>query len=356
MTKATAVLHTFSLPVALVFVLLLFFSGSLVNETDAAIVEDTITVGHHPIGVAVNANTNKVYVTNYESGFVSVIDGFTNKVENNVNVGIFPSDIAVNPNNGKVYVAHKVHVDTQGYSAVPIVSVIDGFTNNVENDDTIAASAIKAVNPNTNRIYATPLSTASSVSVMDGSTNRVIGNVMLDDKSSDIAVNPDTNRVYVISDGHDKISVVDGLTNKVLVSNIAAAYDNLISIAVNPDTNRVYATSLGSSPHPPLTANQGFELPVGLVLVIDGSTNRVISNVTVVSPSDIAVNPNTNRVYVSNSFSDSIYTIDGSTNRVIENNTITVGNFPQALSVNPNTNRIYAANSFSDTVSVIFDP
>ena len=59
---------------------------------------------------------------------------------------------------------------------------------------------------------------------------------------------------------------------------------------------------------------------------------------------------------MSNSFSDSIYTIDGSSNRVIESNAITVGNFPQALSVNPNTNRVYVANSFSDTVSVISDP
>ena len=355
MTKS-AVLCAFSLPIAFVFVLILFFSGFFMNEAEAAIVEGTIAVGHHPIGVAVNANTNKVYVTNYESGFVSVIDGFTNKIENNVKVGIFPSDIVVNPNNDKVYVAHKVHVDAPGYSAVSIVSVIDGFTNNIENDGTIAASAVKAVNPNTNRVYATPLSTAASVSVMDGSTNRVIDNVMLDNKSSDMAVNPNTNRIYVISEGHDKISVVDGLTNKVLASNIAPAYDNLMSIAVNPNTNRVYATSLGSSPHPPLTANPGFELPVGLVLVIDGSTNRVISNIPVVSPSDIAVNANTNRVYVSNSFSDSIYTIDGSTNRVIESNAITVGNFPQALSVNPNTNRVYVANSFSDTVSVIFDP
>ncbi len=90
-----------------------------------------------------------------------------------------------------------------------------------------------------------------------------------------------------------------------IASNIAPAYDNLMSIDVNPNTNRVYATSLGSSPHPPLTANPGFELPVGLVLVIDGSTNRVVSNIPVVSPSD-TVNANTNRVYASNSFSDSI--------------------------------------------------
>ena len=95
MTKS-AVLCAFSLPIAFVFVLILFFSGFFMNEAEAAIVEGTIAVGHHPIGVAVNANTNKVYVTNYESGFVSVIDGFTNKIENNVKVGIFPSDIVVN--------------------------------------------------------------------------------------------------------------------------------------------------------------------------------------------------------------------------------------------------------------------
>jgi YVTN family beta-propeller protein len=93
----------------------------------------SIPVGKYPYGIAVNPNTNTIYVANTNSNTVSVIDGKTNKVTSNLTVGMFPSGIAVNPNSGIVYVAD------QGSNSV---SVIDEYDSN-----DLIAGAIFHVNP-----------------------------------------------------------------------------------------------------------------------------------------------------------------------------------------------------------------
>ena len=65
----------------------------------------------------------------------------------------------------------------------------------------------------------------------------------------------------------------------------------------------------------------------------------------------MAVNPNTNRIYVTNDSSDNVSVIDGASNTVVA--TVAVGSYPHGVAVNPNTNRIYVANSVSNNVSVI---
>ncbi len=65
----------------------------------------------------------------------------------------------------------------------------------------------------------------------------------------------------------------------------------------------------------------------------------------------VAVNPNTNTIYIANWLSNNVSVINGNTNQVIA--TIPVGQCPQGVAVNPNTNTIYVANIDSNTVSVI---
>ncbi len=91
-------------------------------------------------------------------------------------------------------------------------------------------------------------------------------------------------------------------------------------IAVNPTTNRVYVTNDGDN----------------TVSVLDGSTNSVIATVPVgLCPQQVAVNPTTNRVYVSNAYDNTVSVIDGNANKVLS--TVTVGNYPYGVAVNPTT-------------------
>ena len=76
-----------------------------------------ISVGKNPFRVAVNPNTNLVYVVVIDGMHVSVIDGKTDRIVKNITVGVngssydintnkrVPWDIAINPNTNMLYVS-----------------------------------------------------------------------------------------------------------------------------------------------------------------------------------------------------------------------------------------------------------
>ena len=75
--------------------------------------------------------------------------------------------------------------------------------------------------------------------------------------------------------------------------------------------------------------------------VIDGATNNTTTVPVGTEPSAVAVNPNTNQIYVANPYSNNVTVIDGATNNTT---TVPVGTNPSAVAVNPVTNQIYVAN------------
>ena len=106
----------------------------------------TIAVGS-PNGVAVNPNTDIIYVASGYGESVSVISGRTNKVTATIPVGNGPVGVVVNPKTNTIYVANYL-----GHS----VSVISGRTNKVTATIRMGSRAqpgAVAVNPNTNTIY-----------------------------------------------------------------------------------------------------------------------------------------------------------------------------------------------------------
>ena len=75
---------------------------------------------------------------------------------------------------------------------------------------------------------------------------------------------------------------------------------------------------------------------------------------------DIAVNPTTNEIYVTNLGSNTVSKINSNTGNVTNirfetspNGTSPNGTSPNRIAINPETNKIYVANSGSNTVSVI---
>src|SRR5205814_346371 len=105
----------------------------------------TVTAGIFPQAAAVNPVTNQIYVANFGSNNVTVIDGATNAATTVTDAGANePVAVAVNPVSNKIYVVN---------TASRTVTVIDGATN--------ATTAVMvggnphgvAVNPTTNKIY-----------------------------------------------------------------------------------------------------------------------------------------------------------------------------------------------------------
>src|SRR3989475_10362705 len=70
-----------------------------------------------------------------------------------------------------------------------------------------------------------------------------------------------------------------------------------------------------------------------------------------ISPSGVAVNPSTGRIYVANRGDGTISVINSATKTVV--GTITVGDIPAELAVNPATNRLYLTYSDNSITTVI---
>ncbi|GEM_PF-3141458 len=153
--------------------------------------------------------------------------------------------------------------------------------------------------------------------------------------ASFIAVNPSTNKVYVAT-GSNSVTVIDGSTNK--VTSTISIPTGSGAIAVNPNTNKIYVASTQSS---------------DTLTVIDGSTNTVAATITLNSSSSVwagavAVNPATNKAYVDNANfrtgATSISIIDGSTNSVTGSISPAGSCTLSGMAINPVTNMLYGVD------------
>jgi YVTN family beta-propeller protein len=153
----------------------------------------------------------------------------------------------------------------------------------------------------------------------------------------DVVVNPITNKLYVAPSEVSLLLVVNATTNTV-VSNITIG-GRPNSLAVNPVTNTIYATS-------PNTEK---------VYVIDGETDEFVTEVPIGRGiADIAVdaseaNPG-GLIFVTNEKNISI--IDGLTNEVVRN--VKFGDYqPYGIALDPLSNRAYVTGSSNITVGIV---
>jgi YVTN family beta-propeller protein len=194
-------------------------------------------LGSHPVSLAVNALTNRIYVANQLSNNVSVIDGTTNSVITTIGGFSSPVGVGVNPQTNLIYVGNAGGSNS--------LSVIDGATDAIVTTIPLGADPFRiAVNPITNRIYASHNST-NNASIIDGSSNSVIAVVSVGSSPLGIDVNPDNGRIYTANIGSNNVSIIDGTTNTVVFTVSVGA--NPVGVGVNPATSRVYVTNSASN-------------------------------------------------------------------------------------------------------------
>jgi len=326
---------------------IVFFLSLLTSQSFAEFntLEEKVSVGHRPMGIAVNPITNKVYVTNYDSGSISVIDGSTNKVVGNITVGVFPSEVAINSETNRVYVIHRGPPGS-------LVSILDGQSNTVIDTIEIGFDAIGlAVNPNTNKIYVSYWNYSSEgiIFVVDGFTNKVVDTIK--NATGLLAVNPVTNTIY--SATGSSIYVIDGQTNKI-TDMVQLNGERVIDLAVNSNTNKVYVIYWN---HPPTSDVGGAARATSSIFVMDGSNNIIVNTSLGFESGGIAANLNTNNAYVSHNDIKSksvILVIDGDSNIVLYK--ININNDFGRLAFNPGTNKLFIVGYWTDSLSVITDP
>ncbi|HEY6413203.1 MAG TPA: Ig-like domain repeat protein [Edaphobacter sp.] len=277
--------------------------------------------------------TNKVYVANAFTGAgnVTVIDGATDETSP-IFVGGAPQSIAVNPVTNKIWV-----------SAAPgTVTVINGVDNSEVTHLTVGtALQMLVVNPMTNKAYVVNFDDAPNNTAfeIDGATYTPTPVPLGGTFPYTLAVNPVTNKVYVacfdqtgFPSSLSSVTVIDGATRATTVLSAVGNGANLNIVAVNPVTNRVYVS-----------------IP-GTMTVLDGAINATSTVSAGTGPRKAAVNPVTNKIYVTNYGSggsgSTVSVIDGATGLT---STVSVDSGPFDLAVNPVTNKVYVGNYGSGT-------
>jgi YVTN family beta-propeller protein len=259
---------------------------SFSNFYPSELLKSGIDVDTFPVGIAVNPNAKKVYVANEYSNTVSVLNTEPEKVQNRINVGVFPYSIDTNPLNNRVYVTNR---------GSNTVSVIDGSIDTKLMDITVGKSPVGiAVNPSANWIYVTNLD--GTVSVIDGISNEVINTIQVGRIPYAVTVNPLSDRIYVADIGSNAVSVIDGETNRIVTTIPVGKKPKGLAIDITDEgNNRLYVANYDSDS----------------ISIIDMTTNRVIGNITSGgdSPVGIAINPITEKLYVSNIASNTVSVI-----------------------------------------------
>lgn len=324
----------------LLFSLLLLLSSISVAF---AIIPQTMKVGKEPWGITVNEKTNKIYVANWESGTISVIDGERDVVVKTINDMPAITGLTVNERTNMIYVtgsqSHKTfvidgNVDEiiRTFDFATTASAVDSVANKVylaqgsigsaegtiyvvdgsANEITAQISGIgkiegMAVNEKTKMVYATQDQhrhwqnyATGLVHVIDGTTDEVISSIDVDRTPRQIVINTATDKAYIANPNPLLITVIDLKTNN--ASSIELDYDYGFStgaIAANLQSNKIYTVA-------------GFEINV-----IDGNTDKVVDKVELQDGYGIAVNSRTNKIYVTNHELDSVAVIDGSTNQLV---------------------------------------
>jgi YVTN family beta-propeller protein len=182
------------------------------------VVGTPVPAGSDPKALAVNPVTKRVYVANFGTDTVTVLNGVTNATTT-VTVGTFPDAVAVNLVTNQIYVANYGATRSGHTIANPTVTVIDGATNSTTSVTvgTTPQALALAVNPVTNEAYVASF-VDGIVTVLNGSANPPVAlspTVTVGTNPIAVTVNPVTNLVYVANEYDGTVTVIAGLTNTV---------------------------------------------------------------------------------------------------------------------------------------------
>jgi YVTN family beta-propeller protein len=347
-------------------------SVSVIDGNNNVKLKENIHVGKDPLDISINPETNKVYVVNYGGDNVSVIDGETDKWIKDIKVDDKPNNVAVNPNTNKIYVTH------EGSNIVSIINETKE-TDYIKTFALLSYSGDLTINLKTNKVYVAHPGN-NTISVIDGLNDKKIKEIDVGKTPIRIDIDENATKVFVVNQGSDSVSVIDS-TKDTIIKTLKIPSDKPYDVEFNSEINSAYVTNVGDSSgtvnivrydddsyfnyiH---VGNKPVDIDVNpktnktyvvnynsATLSIINSTNGMEEIDIADKPKSVAVNPETNKIYVAHQSSfPSLSVIDGNNNHQILNKSIPVGKGPLDIAVNSMTNKVYVVNYGDGNVSVI---
>jgi YVTN family beta-propeller protein len=214
--------------------------GSLSIINGAKLTASTLRLGFNPAKVAVNPSTNRVYVTlEDQNGFLDVIDGKERKLVTSILLPPYPLGVAVDAGSNQVYVADFL-------CGCGRISVVDGTTNAVTNTINLPGASMVggvAVDRKHDLVYATDEN--SGFYVIDMISGAVLGQVSDLSDPNEVAAIPGTTFAVEPDTGSNRAVFIDALTFAVKKRVRVGKFPT--GVAVNATTKRVYVANRHSN-------------------------------------------------------------------------------------------------------------
>jgi YVTN family beta-propeller protein len=218
-----------------------------------------------PADMAVGKAGNQVFVTNHDSGTVSVVNASTGTVTTVVHVGTSPTSAAIAPSGNQAYI-----------SVADGIAVLDTTTDQLVATIALPSQPTEVVFlPDGETAYA--LEAPSNVSVIDTATDTATATIGGFSFASSIVASHSGTRVYVAGQTH--LYVIDTASNTIVHKYYLAGIPTQLTLA--PDGSRLYITEAGNPGLNALDLKTGklIRLAIGshqdpghILLSADGST------------------------------------------------------------------------------------
>jgi YVTN family beta-propeller protein len=289
----------------------------------ASVETGIISIGGAPRTIAVNPNASRIYIADWFSNNLAVVDAASHSV---IAVVTLPADnnngIAIDYNTNMIYVL------VQGG-----VAEVNGSTDKVvgELPLNIGAGSL-AYNPSTHLIYGSSVTGNGTLIGADVTTGSIVANISLGYGTDSLAIDPYTNMIYAAGCANSfvcgsEVSVVNA-TSDTLVTTVQLGSSAYPRVTINPQTNVVYVSG-GAS-----------------LVALNGSNGGVIFNTNSLecAPFDsMSVIPSLNQVAAISLDYNYVFVYDGVSGTLV--NMFSFQSTPQFVAFNPNTDELYATTS-----------
>lgn len=295
-----------------------------------------IGVGQQPKGLLYDQNTGMLYVANYWSRNISIVNPSTDKVVGSIYTGYHVWQLSLDPANGLIYVSNDfisqiTVVNPQDRSVVGSINVSPGYY----------AVGINYDKYNGN-FYALCDQTGT-VTVINATYNLVQGTINLGGNvglgNEGVAITPGNDYLYFANYYAGMVSVVNGENNSV-VGTIQVG-SNPSGTYYDPVNGLVYVTL------------RGYNASVGnSIVAINPAKGTVVSTLSdFIGPTSLAYDSNQDILAVTNFGSDNISILNASSGTFTGNVTMSqVGNYGTVVIYSNQTGMFYVAVSMANAV------
>jgi YVTN family beta-propeller protein len=300
---------------------------------------------------AASTPSGRLYVTNENSGDLTVIDTATRRVVATIPLGKRPRGIKASPDGTLLYVAlsgspmappgtdqRTLPPPDRKADGIGVVDVRQGKLLRVIQGGSDPEQT--AVSLDGRHLFVAN-EDAGHASVIDVSDGRVVATVPVGGEPEGVDLRPDGRVVYVTSEADNQVAVIDAVTFKLIKTFQAGPRPRATGFL--PDSSRAYVSAENGS----------------AVIVVDATTHEPIDTITLeggdlVRPMGVTTSGDGTLVFVTTGRGGSVVIIDTATNTVA--GAVEVGERPWGIAATSDGSVVFTANGPSNDVSFVDIP